>query len=248
MLPVRIQRVIVFQLAKAQRLGVSLTPGGIARVFGLNPVAVYMFLERLAEEGIVERTSRGQWVLRDTRVAEQALALAPETPHPFWAPNVPETHYYVADPGVDWLGWPGKTLVVVDRVLRGRIRPPAEYLVVYTGMGGRKWCYAWDMGVSRASREQAVADLLSYDPDYPAEHYIYYNLDRLDLDDVARRATPEGLRRLATFLAFLRTATGREPPVSIEYFRLLDPGILEERLADYVSIVFANGVAEARGI
>jgi hypothetical protein len=162
---------------------------------------------------------------------------------------VPEVYYYVAEPpSIEWLGYPEKTLVVVDESLRGRINPPRGYKVVYASLRGRRWRYDWDLRVSRALPEQALADLLSHDPGYPAEQYIYLNLDSIDLDEVAKRTIREGLRRLSTFLAFLRVSTGRLIPTGFNYIALADAELLEERLGEYVGLVFGNGVAEKRGI
>ena len=249
----RLRWAVLYSLAKASQLGVPVPVGRLVRVFNLNSGLVYRFLRELEAGGVAESVGRGLWRLRDTpkarSLAEYLLAEPPGSPHGYWSSSVPETHYYIAEPpSIEWLGYPEATLVVVDEGLRGRISPPGGYLVVYASMRGRRWRYDWGQGVARAVAEQALADLLSYDPGYPVEQYIYLNMGRVDLDEVARRATPGGLRRLATFLAFLRTATGREPPTSIDYLSLADSGVLGERLGEYVGLVFANGVAEERGI
>ncbi len=246
---------MLYNLAKAWRLGLDegIPAGRIVRVFSLNSSLTYRFLGELRSEGIVEPAGRGWWRIRDTSRAralmEYVLESAPESPYDYWASAVPEVYYYVAEPpSIEWLGYPEKTLVMVDESLRNRINPPKDYRVVYVSLRGRRWRYDWDMRIARATAEQALADLLSYDDDYPVEQYIYLNIDRIDLDDVARRASPKGLRRLATFLAFLRTSTGREVPTTMDYLGLADPRVLRERLGEYTGLVFANSIAEKRGI
>jgi len=96
--------------------------------------------------------------------------------------------------------------------------------------------------------EQSIVDLLSYNPSYPVEQYILSSIDWLDINEVARRASIEGLKRLSTFLAFLRLATGKPLPAGFNYLALLDPGVLDKRLSEYVALVFANNIAEERGL
>jgi len=249
----RLRWAVSLQLAKAGMLGVDVPVARVVRVFNLNSGLVYRFLRRLEGEGLVERAGRGRYRLRDTSRArawaEYVLGTVEATGYEYFQRLVPEVYYYVAEPpSIEWLGYPERTLVVVDEALRGRINPPGEYRVVYTSLRGRRWRYDWDLRVARALEEQALADLLSYDPDYPVEQYIYLNLDALDLDDVARRATLEGLRRLSTFLAFLRMSTGRLIPTCFNYIALADPSMLKERLGEYTALVFGNGVAEKRGV
>jgi len=233
----RLRWAVLYNLAKAWRLGleVGIPAGRIVRVFNLNSSLTYRFLDELRSEGIAELARRGFWRLRGTSraqaLAEYVLESVHDSPYDYWASVVPEVYYYVAEPpSIEWLGYPEKTLVMVDEPLRDRINPPKDYRVAYMSLRGRRWRYDWDMRVARATTEQAVADLLSHDPDYPVEQYIFNHLDRIDLDDVARKTTPKGLRRLATFLAFLRTSTGREVPTSINYLSLADPRVLRERL------------------
>jgi len=245
---------VLLELAKAWRLNLDVPAARIVRVFSLNSGLVYRFLRELRDESVAREVARGRWALRDTgkarALAEYVLETAESSgSHEYWAKSVPEVYYYIAEPpSIEWLGFPGKTLVVVDSILQGRVNPPGGYLPVYTSLRGRAWRYDWDLKVSRGLPEQSLADLLAHDPAYPAEQYIYLNLSWLNLDEVARRTNPLGLRRLSTFLAFLRTATGKQIATSFDYFRLADPAILEERLGDYTSLVFANGVAEKRGV
>ncbi len=249
----RLRWAVLLQLAKAWNLGVPVPIDRVVRVFNLNSGLVYRFLRELGEEGVAEQAGRGLWRLRDNSraraLAEYVLETAPDGPYGYWIRVVPETYYYVAEPpSIEWLGYPEEPLVMVDKVLEGRVRPPRGYRVVYATMRGRAWRYDWDMGVARACREQALADLLGYDPGYPVEQYIYLNIERLDLDEVAKRTNREGLRRLATFLAFLRTAGYRVATRDLNYLSLAEPEILEERLGEYVGLVYANGVAEKLGI
>ncbi len=244
---------VLYNLAKAWKLNLDVPISRVVKVFNLNSKLTYKFLNELKSEGIVEVTGKGRWRLKSTPkaryLAEYVLSTVTDSPYKYWVENVPEVYYYVAEPpSIEWLGYPKETLVIVDNVLRDKINPPSGYKVVYVSMRGRKWIYDRDMQVSRATTEQALADLLSYDTNYPVEQYIYYNIDRLNLDDIAQRANLRGLRRLATFLAFYRTATGREVLTRINYFGLMDAALLNEMLADYVNLVFANGIAEARGI
>ena len=249
----RLRWAVLVQLAKSWRLGLAVPVSRIIRVFRLNSKLVYMFLEELEGEGVAERVGRGWWRLRDSAraraLAEYVLSSLEDTGYGYWQTVVPEVFYYVAEPpSIEWLGYPGRTLTIVDEALKGRLGPPKGYLVVYTSMRGRAWRYDWDSRVARAEAEQALADLLSYDPDYPVEQYLLNNLDSVDLDEVARRATLEGLKRLSTFLAFLRVAAGKPIPAGLDYLVLADPGVLRERLGEYTALVFANGIDAARGV
>ena len=249
----RLRWAVLLQLAKSWRLGLPVPITRAIRVFNLNSRLVYRFLRELVDDGVAEQAGRGLWRLRDnTRaraLAEYVLEAIPESPYDYWARVVPETYYYVAEPpSIEWLGYPEETLVIVDNVLRDRISPPKGYKVIYTSMRGREWRYDWDMAAARACREQAIADLLGYDPDYPVEQYIYLNMGRIDLDKVAKKTNREGLKRLATFLAFLRTTGYRVATRELNYLSLADPATLEERLGEYVGLVYANGVAEKLGL
>ncbi len=247
----RLRRVVLLQLAKAWKLDLPISVGRLVKVFGLNSGLVYKFLRELAREGLVVEEARGSWRLCDAgkALAEYALGSIPENVYGYWARVVPEVYYYIAEPpSIEWLGFPEKVLVIVDNALEGRIEPPKNYIVVYKSMRGRRWRYDWDLGVSKGFTEQSLADLLSYDPAYPVEQYVLYNINRVDIDEVARRVTPNGLRRLATFLAFFRLSSGKLVPTRLNYLRLADPEILERRLGEYIELVYANGVAERRGI
>lgn len=245
---------VLFNLAKAFRLGLPVPVGRLVRVFKLNSSLTYRFLSELEAEGMVERVGRGLWVLRDTAkaraLAEYVLELRPDSPFEYWASMVPEVYYYIPDPPFkEWLGFPERYLVIVDKMLKDRINPPEEYTVIYTGMRGRSWSYDRSRGYSRGDPEQSVADILSYDPNWPIEVDLYWNMDRLDMDDVARRCTPLGLRRLSTFLSFLALVSNPLPAkITFNYLALLDSEILWKNLSYYTNIVYANGVADKWGI
>lgn len=245
---------MLLELTKAWRLNLDVSAAQIIRVFGLNSGLAYKFLRELRNDDIAKEVSHGRWTLCDTGKARALAEYVMETLkncgwHEYWAKAVPEVYYYIAEPpSIEWLGFPERTLVIVDRLLQGKIDPPKSYMLVYTGMRGRIWRYDWDLKVSKGLPEQSLADLLAYDPAYPVEQYIYSNLNWLNLDEVARRTTAQGLRRLSTFLSFLRMTTGEPIATGFDYFRLADPIILEERLSDYTSLVFANGIAEKRGV
>lgn len=247
----RLRRVVLLQLAKAWKLDLPVPIGRLVKVFGLNSGLVYRFLRELAREGLVVEEARGSWRLNDVgkALAEYALGSIHEGTYEYWIRMVPEVYYYIAEPpSIEWLGFQEKVLVIADNALKGRIEPPKNYSVVYKSMRGRRWRYDWDLGASKGFAEQSLADLLSYDPAYPAEQYILYNLDRLDLDDIARRTALNGLRRLATFLAFFRLSSGKLVPTRFNYLRLADLELLEKRLGEYAELVYANGIAERRGI
>jgi len=249
----RLRWSILLQLAKAWRLGLSVPVGRIIRVFNFNSLMVYRFLRELEEDGLAEERGRGSWGLSGSRrarvLAEYVLESAGGGVHEYWARHVPEVYYYIAEPpSIEWLGYPGETLVVADECLRGRLKPPRGYRVVYTSMRGRRWRYEWSLGYSRGLPEQSIADLLSYNPSYPVEQYILSSIDWLDINEVARRASIEGLKRLSTFLSFLRLSTGKPLPAGFNYLALLDPGVLDKRLGEYVTLVFANNIAEERGL
>ncbi|MEM1611443.1 MAG: hypothetical protein QXQ57_07360 [Sulfolobales archaeon] len=246
---------VLFNLAKAWRLDLPIPVGRLVRVFKLNSSLTYKFLKELEAGGVVERVGRGLWALRDTAraraLAEYVLELRPDSPFDYWTSTVPEVYYYIPDPPFkEWFGFPEKYLVIADEVLRGRISPPEdEYTVIYTSLRGRSWSYERSRGYSRGGREQSVADILSYDPNWPIEVDLYWNMDKLDMDDVARRCTPRGLRRLSTFLSFLALVSNPLPTkITYNYLALLDPEILWENLSYYTSIVYANGVADRWGI
>jgi len=249
----RLRLVVSLQLAKAYRLGVPVPAGRIVRVFNLNSRLVYRYLGALEGEGLVERAGRGLYRVRASgradAWAEYVLSQVREGAHAYFQRVVPEVYYYLAEPpSIEWLGFAERRLAVVDEALRGRLSPPRGYRVVYASLRGRRWRYSWDLGAAVASPEQALADLLSHDPGFPAEQYLLLNLGRLDLAEVARRATRRGLARLSTFLAFLRVATGRPLPQPFNYLALCDDRVLEERLGEYVSLVFGNGAAERRNV
>ena len=249
----RLRWAVSTQLAKGYFLGVDIPVSRVIRVFGLNSGLVYRFLKVLEGEGVVERVGRGRYRVVDSyrgRVwAEYIASTVKATGYSYFQEGVPEVYYYIAEPpGMEWLGFPERILVLVDEMLMGRLRPPSKYIAVYKSLRGRWWRYDWSLRISKAVAEQALADLLSYDPSYPAEQYIYLNMEAIDLDEVARRTTPEGLKRLSTFLAYLRVSTGKPIATRFNYISLADRSILEERLGEYTSLIFANGVDIAKGI
>lgn len=249
-LSMRARWAVSLQLAKGYLLGTCVKVGRTGRVFSVSRAAVRGFLARLEGEGLVRREGKGCYVFTSAvegRIAELLGSIGAKW-HEYFQRTVPEVHYYVAELPLEWLGYAGRTLVVVDRALRGRISPPRGYRVVYVELRGRKWTYDWDLGYPRAALEQAAADLLSYDPAYPVEQYLLLHMGEVDLDEVARRATQHGLRRLSTFLAYLRVASGRPIAAGFNYLRLADRRILEERLGEYTSLIFANSLDAARGI
>ncbi len=244
----RLRDIVVFQLAKAYRLGVDVSVARLVQVFNFNSGLVYRFVRELEGEGLVERVSRGRYRLRGSERVEKLVdyvlsGIGGSEFYPYFPEVVPETQYYIVDlPSQEWFRAREYTLVVVDERLKGRIRPPPYYKVVYTPMRGRRWRYDWDLRASVGAVEQSLADLLSYDPDYPVEQYIYLNMDRIDLDEVAKKATAEGLKRLATFLAFLSAVLGKPIPSAISYNTLLDEDVLRERYSEYITWVFTNGL------
>ncbi len=250
----KLQWAVLSQLVKAWKLGLDVSVSRIVRVFNLNSLQTYRFIERLEREGVVEKTRRGWYRFRDTsktRALAELVSMKPSREtrvYSYFSSTIPEIYYYFAEPpSIEWLGF-ARELVVIDERLKNRVRPPHRYRVVYTSFRGRKWRYDWDLGVSRAYPEQAVADLLEYDPFYPVEQYIFLNLETIDLDEVAKRIGEKGFKRLSTFLAFLRISVGRSIPASFNYIEFTDREVLEERLSEYIGLVYGNGVAEKRGI
>ncbi len=77
---------------------------------------------------------------------------------------------------------------------------------------------------------------------------VLWNLDRIDLDEDARRCAPKGLRRLATLLAFYRVATGRPLPTGFSYVALAETELLRRKLSELVSYVFVDGEDTEKGI
>jgi len=244
----KLRMTVQAQLAKTARLGLPLPVSRLVRVFNLNSGLVYRYLRELESQGLVEKAGRGLYRVREGVRLGIPGGFSGSGPYSGLS-RLPEVYYYVAEPpSIEWLGPPGKILVVIDKTLEGRVSLPEPYKPVYTGLRGRSWRYDWDLQVSRGTVEQSLADLLSYDPDYPVEQYILLNLDRIDLNEIARRATPQGLRRLSTFLAFFRAATGRLVPARFDYIGLLDRRLLRERLSEYTSLVFVNDVGTVRGV
>lgn len=242
---------VLFQLAKAWRINLDVSIPRVIKVFNLNSMLVYRFIRELESDGLVERTGRGRWVLSDNRraelLAEYVLESAGNGIHGYWVSGVPEIYYYIAEPpSIEWLGYPGKVLVIVDECLENRLKHPNGYRVIYTSMRGRRWRFEWSLGYARGVVEQSVADLLSYDPSYPVERYILMNMDWINIDEIARRTTVYGLKRLSTFLAFLKLATGRTISTSFNYVSLLDEEILDEELGEYIMLVFTNNIVESR--
>ena len=249
----RLRWVVSLQLAKAYRLGVGVVVSRIVRVFNLNSGLVYRFLRELESEGLVERSGRGLYRVRDSGRAskwvEFILSSIDGGVYEYLSMVIPEIYYYITEPpSIEWLGYPDKTLIVIDKLLEGRIDPPEKYRVVYTDMRGRVWRYDWDRRVSIASPEQALADLLSYDPEYPVEQYILLNIDNIDLWMISRKTTIKGLRRLSTFLAYLRISTGKIIKTPFNYVGLIDEKLLSERLGEYSTLIFTNGIDVKRNI
>jgi hypothetical protein len=104
---------------------------------------------------------------------------------------------------------------------------------------GREW--RWDdRWGSVASEDQAVADILSYDPLYPIEADIVWNFNKLNLDGIARRCTANGLKRLSNTLAFMETWLGLDVRTGIDFYKLLDRELFKQQLPILLSYGFAN--------
>lgn len=240
----KLRRVVLTQLFKAWKLDVDVPVSRLIRVFNLNSALVYKFLRELQTRRIVEMSGKGKYRLRDceeTRALSGYVSTLLDSGwYEYFSKNVPEIYYYVADLPLTWFGFREKIPVIVDEVLRGKINPPLEYRVIYVSMRGKKWRYSDDLKASVASWEQVIADLLSYDPHYPIEEFLHEYMGRVDLDRVAAKCTPKGLRRLSTFLAFYRMVTGKLMPTRFNYVSLIDEEVLSSKLSEYSRILFAN--------
>ena len=250
-----LRRIVLRELTKAYKLGVDISISRVIRVFNLNSSLTYKFVKELESEGIVESTKRGWWRLRDNSrarsLAEFILSQPVESAFYKYFPEVvPETYYYIAElPIQEWFGVKGYDLVIVDKRLKGRLNPPPRYKVVYTSLRGRSWRYDESFGASIGTLEQSLADLLSYDPLYPIELFLVNNLYRVDLDETARRCTPEGLRRLASFIAFYSLAVGKLIPSKTRFLRLVDnEEILSRVFTNTITWIYANDVDVRRNI
>ncbi|NPA70647.1 MAG: hypothetical protein GXO26_07545 [Crenarchaeota archaeon] len=248
-----LRRAVSLEFAKAYRFGLPVYITRVIRVFNLNSSLVYKYVRELEADGIVEKLKPGAYIVKDTDKARAWVSFVSyfDRAIPYRElQGIPVTYYYVAEPpSIEWLGFPARTLVIIDRTLRGKTGfPRNRYNVVYVKMRGRKWRYDWDRGVPIAELEQAVADVLSYDADYPIEQYIVENLDKIDIDRVIARTNSRGMKRLCTFLSFLKLSTGIKIKTRVNYVALADRKTLEKRLGEYVQLLFANGVDVNRGI
>lgn len=253
-----LRRIVLTQLAKAWRFDLGVPASRLVTVFNLNGLLAYRFLGELESEGVAERTGRGKWKLRDTSKArslsEYALGLWTEEcrrkplTYQYFCENVPDVYYYKPDLPTTWFGSVEYTLVVVDPVLRDRVNPPGEYRFIYVSLRGRRFKFREQFMIPVGTREQSTADFLSYDPYYPVEQYILWYYGDFNLDEVARRCTAQGLRRLSTFLSFMRMAVGKPRATSFNYLSLLDEEMYRRYMSEYFTWVFANGVAEAKNI
>lgn len=249
-----LRKTILIQLVKARRLGLGVPISRIVRVFNFNSGLTYKFLRELESEGVVEKVSRGVWMLVDNakaRVLAEYVLMDANWRSRFcgyFSENVPDIYYYVPDLPTTWFGAVAYVLVIADSVLKGRINPPSEYKVVYTSLRGKKFKFNWDRKLPLGSWEQSIADFLSYDPYYPIEQFLVWYHGDYDLDDVARRATPYGLKRLSTFLSFMRMSVGKPIATSFDYISLFDEEIYERYVSEYFTWVFANGVDVRRNI
>ena len=248
----RVRFAVLVSLAKGYHVGVPVAPRSVARVFGVNVTETYRFMRLLASEGFAVRT-RGGYVLtsRGARLGECALEALPRLNDglDYLRASVPETMYYVFTPPFQsWFG-AARPLVVIDKRLKGKadVRGMVEGLVVYASMRGRVYGYDWDLYVTRPSVEQGYADAVSYDPEWLSYiPDILLNLDRLDLRELMARATPEGVRRVATAIAYYEMLTGRRYGVPVS--KLIDDELVSDIVSFVTPLVVDGRVLEARNI
>ncbi|MEM1643614.1 MAG: hypothetical protein QW369_04480 [Desulfurococcaceae archaeon] len=246
-----LRRVVLVQLAKGAGLGLGIPASRLIRIFNLNGGLTYRFLRELESEEVAMQVSRNVWTLKDTHKARALAELALSDwrgLYSYFPETVPDVYYYMPDIPTTWFGGMAYRVVIADPVLEGRINPPGEYKVVYTSLRSRRFRFNWSLMMPVGGREQSIADLLSYDPLWPVEQYIVWYYGDIDLDEVARRCSPYGLKRLASFLSFMKMSLGVPKAMEFNYLTLLDRDVYEEFLPKYFSWVFANGVDITRNI
>jgi len=232
----RVRYAVLLTLAKAYKLKVPVSPRAIVRVFGLNIPNTYSFMRKLVEVGLIMRTgSKYMLTEKGAKLVDFVLELVPKLNDGFdeLRATMPETMYYVVEPKYkEWFGV-YKPLVMVDKALRNRdILVGGNYVIVYVSFRGKVFKYDWDRYLSLASVEQAYADLISYDDQWISYiPDILLNLFRLDVEEVLKRATYEGRRRLATALAYYETFLGRKVPLRTDVYSLLDEKLLDDMIA-----------------
>lgn len=247
-----LRRVVLAQLAKAFKLSLSIPASRLVTLFKLNGLLTYRFLRGLESDGVVEQVSKGRWMLKDSfkarSLAEYALSEWRST-YPYFPENVPDVYYYMADLPTPWFGGVAYHVIIAEPILKGRITPPSnKYKVIYVPLRGRRARFNWSIMMPVGEREQSIADLLSYDPYWPVELYITWYYGDFDLDGVARRCTPHGLRRLASFISFMRMSVGRPRIASFDYLALLDEEAYKRYVSEYFTWIFANGVDVKRNV
>lgn len=253
----KVRAAVLMCLVKASRLGLSVTPRSVARVYGTNFTETYRFMRSLVDQGLVEKTTSGFTLSeKGLEIAEFVLSLVP-SPEPYssvefnWIrKNLPDTVYYISKP---WLQtWFGLTphLLIIDSRLQGKIKLPESFITVqaykrtlrqsnsppqqrviveFSSLRGREYKYSWDNYLSWSSLEQSYADLISYMSVW--EEFlpdILLNTRLLDLDKLLSKANTRGKKRLATGLAYYAVLTGWKPVLKSPIYRLVDEKLVKK--------------------
>jgi len=251
----KVRAAILLCLVKASKLGISVTPRSIARVFGVNFTETYKFMKNLLGQEFVEKTPRGfKLTEKGLKLVDFTLTLIPSPKS--WSSseldwvrkNIPDTLYYISRPHTQtWFG-PAPLLLVVDKRLQDRIVFPENFvligdyvesskyivrgqitniLVLYASLRGREYKYSWDNYLTWGSLEQSYADLLSYMPFW--EEFlpdILLNSKLFDLDKLFKKASEKGKKRLATGIAYYATLTGWKPILKTPLYSLVDERVI----------------------
>ena len=265
----RLRGIVYSNTAKAGLWGVGVSASRLSRVFKLNAWYTRRVLEELVDRGLAVKVKRGNYALAGTEKALKwrdwilgellEFYRSSPTAYPPLFTKLPETAYYVSKPYIyiqTWFGLPQGQLTFIDITLKGK--PVLEGITwvdlseyreatlttpvtipVFVNLRGREW--RWDdRWGSVASEDQAVADILSYDPLYPIEADILLNFNKLNLDGIARRCTVNGLKRLSNILAFMETWLGLDVRTGIDFYKLLDRELFKQQLPILLSYGFAN--------
>jgi len=244
---------VMMALAKSRYIGLPVTPRSISRIYRVNLSFVYRFFRLLEDSKMILRVGKG-YVMSDkgSELVNMIIDMIPRSGDDkidFLKRSLPDTMYYIFTPMFQrWFGL-RKTLVVIDKRLRGKINIRCDLCVtIYTTLRGRKYRFDWDNYVSKADPEQGYADLISYDESW--EEYIpdiLLNYDLMDLDEIIERSSAEGRRRIATALTYYKTLVGNKIPTKLFVPRIVDKKYIRN-LTVMIPYLLDNRIIEARNI
>jgi len=209
---------VLRELAKARKLGLSVSARAISRVYGVRPASVYNYLGRLENEHLVVRKGR-EYILVDERIAEavytllelEAEVLVYSGGEFVLYTKVPDTAYYISSAPGKVFAPKRSAVVVIDRRIYGRLSSEdintlkVTYdVVVPAPTRGRKRIFDWEVGLTKADYPYNYADLLAYHP-FPADavYSLVYDLETgmLSLKEILRLCNNERCARIVRGLA-----------------------------------------------